>query len=341
MARTDFRETVFYRVLEVFGKLLVPATLVSLLANAVGLRPQQTAILAIGVVALAALALFRQHLPSRRSGYLLFIVGVLSGVAAAYTWTTFQRDPWIVWETQLQKTVDRCEDHACVAKAITLPHPQADDHHRDQLAADLRAGVTIMHMPTVAQQLDQYLGIKDTFLGTGITQPLGSDDYGKARIAELLVPNVADKLPKVLTWLLSPVAKNLSRSLSSVVTSEGTNPPRLDIENWGKTILERLDVDHQLPAVVRISQFPEVGYSGLLGRREATRVFTLHLGQVWNMSLEDVARFSGYTLRASTGHDVGTLFVWIFVPEHPDEVTPATWKNVLERAPLWLNPTPN
>jgi hypothetical protein len=337
MPPTDFKETTFYRVLEVLGKLLVPATLVSLLASAVGLRPQHTAILAVAVVTLAAVALFRQHFPSWRSSCILVLAGVLSGFAAAYGWTTFRRDPWTVWESQLQKTIDDCQNDPCVAKAMTLPHPQADHHHRDQLAADLRAGVTIMHIPKVAARLDHYLGLKDTFLGTGITQPLGSSDYGGARIAEFLVPNVTDKLPKVLTWRLSPVATNLSRSLSSIVTLEGTNPPRLDIQDWRKTIADRLDIDDQLPAVVRISQFPEAQYSGQLGRREAARVFTLHLGQVWNMSLEDVARFSGYTLRPSAGNDVGTLFVWIFVPEHPDEVTPATWKNILARAPLWIN----
>jgi hypothetical protein len=337
MPPTDFRETIFYRVLEVLGKLLVPATFVSLLANAVGLRPQQTAILAVTVFSLAAVALFRQHFPSWRSSYILFLVGVFIGLTAAYSWTTFQRDPWWVWESRLQKTVDDCQDGPCVAKAITLPHPQADRHHRDQLAADLRAGVTIMHIPKVAERLDQYLGIKDTFLGTGITQPLGSNDYGGARIAEFLVPNVTDKLPKVLTWRLSPVAMNLSRSLSSVVTLEGTNPTRPNIDEWRKIITDRLDIDDQLPAVVRVSQFPEAQYSGRLGRNEAARVFTLHLGQVWDMSLEDVAQFSGYTLRPSAGNDVGTLFVWIFVPEHPDEVTPATWKNILARAPLWID----
>jgi hypothetical protein len=337
MSPLNFRETRLYLFLEVLGKLLVPATLASLLANAFGLRAQYTAILAVSVVALTALALFRHRLVSA-SGYALFVTGVFVGVV--FAWLALPiADAWATWKGQLVTGISKCNmDDACVARAVSLPHPSPDAHQRDQLAADLRVGDTLMHIPRVSAVLDRYLGIKETFLGTGITQPLGSDDYGAARIAEFLVPNVEDTLPKVLTWRLAPVALNLDRTLASVVDTVDPTPPRKDMAEWRNAIHQRLDNSDQLPAVVRLGQFAAANHSRRLGRPEAVRVFTLHLGQVWNMTLKDAARFSGYTLRSSANSETGTLFVWVFVPEHPDEVTQATWKNVVSKFQYWIKP---
>src|SRR5206468_9750375 len=99
-------------------------------------------------------------------------------------------------------------------------------------------------------------------------------------------------------------------------------------------LLSRLK-SRESPPVVRFGKFPPRRYSGKMGRDEAVRVFVSNLSEVWDLSVEEAARLSGYTV---SGGEAGgdKLFIWVFLPTHPREVVPATWGRVFRGAPQWL-----
>ena len=240
-----------------------------------------------------------------------------------------------------------------LAKALRIPLPasrlrvsEASTLRRDQAIADV-----LMSYDKVSDLLYDRFGITSDFLGTGLSKPLGGSPYVSASVHEYLVENHPDTHDHVWYWHF-PAASIISsqdsvsreptfaRPISAVIAGEkdrilpaNHQKEKRDFDEELKVIRMRVEnKDHPLPPMIRFARLKKVNYSQKMGRAQATHVFTSNLAEVWNLTLQQAAEKSGYKYR--TNDD--TFFIWIFVPYHSSEFTPANWGNIFSRLPDWL-----
>ncbi len=250
---------------------------------------------------------------------------------------------WEAWRTQVhaklaaEPVTDAALIEALRVRLPALPEKptEADILRRDQAVADV-----LLSYPGVREILRTHFGIRENFLGTGLSKPLGSTPYGSAAVHEYLVGNHKDSHEHVWLWKIKSVGKIFSLPLHELIGGEKDRvPPDNRVKASGKfedelqeILLRVKNADHPIPPMIRFARFDEKYYKNTLGRPEATQVFTSSLSEVWDLTLQQAAERSGY---AYTGEG-DTLFIWVYVPYHSSEFTPATWRHVLERMPEWL-----
>jgi len=269
-------------------------------------------------------------------------------LATALTWVCvihWYGDRWRRWNRDVLSSIEDCssDNERCIANAFKHAYPESEFSSAPLLGKlnnDLKAGSYFLQDEKIQAMLKTRLGIGARFLGTGFSQPLNSAEYEEARIPEYLCPNSSEAEDNVITWELDPSDEYLDWTLEEIVEGKKTVKKIIDgkevtfesqpINSKAKRdgllskIEGKLDVSAKEPAVVRFQQLH--ASSGKVGRPNAVRVFFSHLGSVWKMKLQDAARFSGYSLDPN---EQKKFFIWVYLPRHPHEVVPATWKNIV------------
>ncbi len=92
-----------------------------------------------------------------------------------------------------------------------------------RLSIDLHEGLLISSFPSIQNLLYDRLGVNQTFLATGFSEPHGTIDYWAARLPEYLVPNYPDSNSQVWTWELESNSNQLKRRLADVIQHETPN----------------------------------------------------------------------------------------------------------------------
>jgi hypothetical protein len=84
--------------------------------------------------------------------------------------------------------------------------------------------------------------------------------------------------------------------------------------------------------------FDGKGYSGCLGRSDATRVFMSSLGDVKDKTLQEAINSSGLVLPVKADVPGMKVFVWVYAPSFEGEakVVRATWGAVLDNFTTWI-----
>jgi hypothetical protein len=254
---------------------------------------------------------------------------------------------WLGWRKQTHDKLSGAVNEETLSQALkTLPLASAEDPatalRRDQAVADV-----LLSYDGVQTILKKRLGIaRDSFLGTGLSKPVGERDYSSASVHEYLIPNHPDTHPEVWTWQLQPIGPNFRKRVRDIIAGDPDKkeqrlPPLLGSketfeQNLTAGILSRVEKkDMNLPPVIRFAIFPAKFYSNKMGRKDAIRVFACNLAELWDLPLQEAAKHSGYSFGAGS-REGDTFFIWVFLPNRQDEVVPATWGEVLRRLPKWL-----
>jgi hypothetical protein len=250
---------------------------------------------------------------------------------------------WQTWRVKIHEklSVEPVTEKALIdALRIKIPslpnsHTEADVLRRDQAIADV-----LVSYAGVKKILARRLGIYEDFLGTGLSKPLGPTPYSFTSVHEYFVENQSDTHPHVWLWKLSPPGTGFSIPVQTLISGDGERVApdnhqkgSRDFDDELKEILLRVkNKHHPLPPMIRFARFDQVKYKGTLGRPEAAQVFTSNLSEVWDLTIQQAAEKSGYRYKDNGD----TLFIWVFVPYHSNEFAPATWRQVIERLPDWL-----
>jgi len=267
---------------------------------------------------------------------------------------------WMVWrikiheilvheartEASLQKDeMQRGRVEQALIEALHVHKPPASDEspsailRRDQAMADV-----LLSYESVRDLFKLRFGIRESFLGTGLSMPLGMDKYSAAAVHEYLVPNHQDSHDGVWTWKLKPLGSNYRKKVKDILAGdpkERVPPTTGNVEQFERDlkedILPRLqDKNCKKPPVIRFAKFPAIYYKGTIGRPIAKRVFASTLAEVWDLTLEEAALQSGYNV-AGAPKEGELFFMWVYLPDYPYQVVPATWGEVFKRIPEWLN----
>lgn len=336
----------FAKILRDLGIVLGPATVIGIVGPLLNLSGRVTAEIAIAVLLVTAIGFFATSLNQRIH---VAIPAVLTVVLATclihllFTPKQTPEDPWQTWQSQVEKKVADCQHDTsipeiCTAQAISQEYPKpTSDLSRDLLHNDLRAGTILMTINPVKNLLYKRIGVKDHFLGNGFAQP---NDKGKpdALVPEYLAANLNETNADVWTWALAPIPEQLDKKVSEII---GSQKDTIEIQgrdaatfnNFTETVKKHLDYD--VPAVVRFARFPPEQYSHKMGLPDAKRVFVLHLGSVYSLSLGEAARLSGYSLESrKTDHD--KLWVWVYLPSDRRDLVRPTWREIIFNLKGWL-----
>jgi hypothetical protein len=292
----------------------------------------------------------------RRFGPVLLVCAAsLAAVCAAYQVAALLRpaapsaaEPtaapeWRAWRAELHRrlSVDEVGPRE-LAGALRAPLPPLPDKHTeaDRLRRDQAVADAVLAYPGARKLLAARFGIRESFLGTGLSQPLGTTSYGQAAVHEYLIDNHPDSHPHVWAWQLPAQGRDLSVPVRAFFAGDARVPPDNRAKPGAKYEDDLAEIglrvknpDHPLPPMIRFGRFDKKFYKNTVGRPDASHAFTSNLTEVWDLSLQQAAEKSGYYYR--DGGD--TLFIWVFVPYHSNEFTPATWRHVLERLPAWLD----
>ena len=204
------------------------------------------------------------------------------------------------------------------------------------LRHDAAIAEVLLSYKSVADVLRLRLGIyQDSFLGTGLSIAVTAQDYGSASVHEYLVPNIADNKSSIWMRRIDPVGPEFQQEISEFVKQD-PNPDAKNAKLRDQIIqfMSEKSRGNSPSALIRFERLDSEQYdrSKTLGRPEARRVFASDLAEVWNLKLKDAATASGYQLKSQGD----TFFVWIFLPPSPQDAILATWTNVLENLPVWL-----
>ena len=253
-----------------------------------------------------------------------------------------QSAEWQTWRAQVhEKLSAEPVTEKALAETLRIKLPALPDSateaeylRRDQAVADV-----LLSYEGVRKIFADRFGIRTDFLGTGLSKPLGQASYAKAAVHEYLVANHPDTHDHVWMWQLNPLDQRFSRPLHTLIAGDGERRPPDNASTHANSFDEELkeivlrvkNKDHPIPPMVRFARFDKEYYRHTLGRLEAKRVFTSNLSEVWDLTIQQAAEKSGYAYK-----DGDTFFIWVYVPYHSSEFTPATWRQVLARLPDWL-----
>jgi hypothetical protein len=245
-----------------------------------------------------------------------------------------QSDEWRSWRKQIHEKLSADNvTEMTLADALRNKLPARPDDAPAALRRDQAIAEVLMSYPRVRNKLWDRFGIDEKgFLGTGLSKPVGTPNYGAAAVHEYLIPNLADRDPAVWMRILDP---NNPDDMRMTVRELFENDPKADDKknHLVAGIAQRVKENDPLrPAVIRFQLLYSIKYSGKLGPLKRHRVFASNLAELWNSRVEDAARLSGYTFTEGD-----SVYVWAFLPGYPDQVVPATWGDVLNHLPKWLS----
>ena len=267
---------------------------------------------------------------------------------------------WMAWRIKVHKILSResgtekslskdeeqrrrVEEALIEALKVRKP-PANDDSPGAILRLDQAMADVLMSYECARSLLTIRFGIRENFLGTGLSMPLGMDKYAAAQVHEYLVPNHQDSHDGVWTWKLKPLGSDHRKKVKDILAGESKErvPPTTgDMEQFERQLKEDIlpriqEKSCKKPPVIRFAKFPSIYYKGTIGRPIARRVFASNLAEVWDLTLEEAALQSGYNV-AGDPKEGELFFMWVYVPDYPSEVVPATWGEVFKRIPEWLS----
>lgn len=342
----------FAKILRDLGILLGPATVIGLVCQMMDLPGRVTAEVTVGSLLITAVIFFAPllqkwlHVAIPATAVVILAAGLLHVLLFRQP---AAEDPWLTWQHQVEKKVADCENEPaihdiCIGQAIAQQYPKPKTNlSTDVLHNDLRAGAILMTINPVKIMLEKRIGIKDHFLGDGFAQP---DDKEKpdALVPEYFAPNLNETHADVWTWALAPIPQQLNKKVAEIIESEkdtlrdsqgrdiqGRNSESFN--TFAQTVKTRLGFE--APAVIRFGRFPPEHYSHKMGPEAAKRVFTLHLGSVYSLTLGEAARLSGYSLEsARSDHD--KFWVWVYLPSDGRDLVRPTWREIIPNLKRWL-----
>ena len=357
--KMQIEKSMLRKVLVALGEFIVPPlTIVTIVCQYKDIPAKRCAEVSVIVLVLEAMLIAGWYVRSKRV-WVPLLVGlawalvIILAVALVSSYRDIDKlqgmDTWNNWKASLSQSVEACQkqkdDEMCLAQLlsrITPPHQALAGASTPmaRLSVDLHEGLLISSFPSIQNLLYDRLGVNQTFLATGFSEPHGTTDYWAARLPEYLVPNYPDSNSQVWTWELESNSNQLKRQLADVIQHETPNQANArkrtnarDFKSALKSIRDNLDLNDDTPAVVRFAQLSEKEYSDCMGRRGASRVFASHLGEAWRMNLtvKQAAAYSGYTFGPYTVDRQKRLFIWVFLPTHPEEAVSPTWTQMLPR----------
>lgn len=285
---------------------------------------------------------------------ILSLAFIIIGIST--TWLLWepknQWDQWDIWSDKITKYITNCVDKgdtdiSCVQNGLERHVPSIPLANTNNVSAyhyqTTKAGEILINIKPVQEVFNKYFGIKPaTFLGTG-TVTLGENKYKNLQAREYLIPNLSETHAHVWTWKFAPSQEITLREMTVKEFIEKIQPDVKSnaingIAHARKSLPKMLYNPMGQPPVIRFQKFPESKYKGTVGRPEAYRVFAINLADVFHLKLGEAMEASGFppVMNVSkTDNDI-KYFVWLFIPFHPGEVEPATWKNVIEKSSLWL-----
>ncbi|SMF94213.1 hypothetical protein SAMN02949497_1522 [Methylomagnum ishizawai] len=180
------------------------------------------------------------------------------------------------------------------------------------------------------------LGVdRATFKGNGISSP--PVDSSMVGIPEYWAPNKNDGDGNVITCsIVNSSSKDTGRKVGDILQAarkpSGINDNKAilckNIQQAGQAI--RYSKNRDRPALFRCHKFPSAFYKNTVGRPEAKRVFFSRLSDVFDLSIAEACTKTGRNLSGQANQEE-TLFVWIFIPDDPQEVISATWENLIKK----------
>lgn len=279
-------------------------------------------LVAVGLACILGGMLFRQHVVISPAGV---DVGELTD-------TLRWKMRWCHYFVRAQPQNEACRADAIASIAAEVK--PKEDKPPERLFADQALGEVLRSSPEAMEPLQKYYGLdKNSFLATGLSEPLDGENFVAERIPEYLVPNYPESHEGVMVWKFDPMYEYADKKLYDVLTT--TTP--INVAGWDKSRLkelrtklsQRLFLDAKAPPVVRFALIPQGKYSGCLGRKAAHEVFASHLGLMKSegLTVEEAARMSGYRLTAGSNLQ---LYVFVFIPAHPGELREPTWTHMTE-----------
>jgi hypothetical protein len=248
----------------------------------------------------------------------------------APSWAALARsEDWLAWRKHVHETLSARATEETVGEALqrppALPHSSPAALRRDLAMADV-----LLSYDGVGKVLKNRLGIDEHFLGTGMSNPVNAADYGLASVHEYLIPNLRDDHAQVWTRKFNPFILDLEKRVRDLIEEETEEDETK--QKLKQVIISRVQAKEPGAVVIRFARLDMNWYKGTVGRPASVRAFASDLAEVWNMKVKAAADLSGYHF---SGGD--TFFVWVFVPEHREEAVPATWGQVLEHLPKWMD----
>jgi hypothetical protein len=262
---------------------------------------------------------------------------------------------WLKWQKDLEGAAGQCtkakDRDKCLAEQLS---PVIDNRPRPErqsdatgLASDLMAGQLMLANENARSALNDRLGIREKFLGSGRSEPVGQTNYTAASVPEYLVPNLSDKSPNVWVWEPEQVQDQKPIMEQNLLEVLHTFPPantavnHQDFEHNWSWLKDHLQPNDPRPILVRFALIPQtIPYSGCLGRPEATRVFMSNLGELAPKTVHDAAQSTGYVVPEKSDDPGLRLFIWVYAPTEEDQAVSATWGNVLANFGKWITAEP-
>lgn len=318
------------------GYALVPAALVNYLGRLILSQENSSKWLdLLDVLAFLITLLVLVRLPWKILPQVLYLVITLSLLwlfLRNINW--YKASPTVEWSRRLEGSLSsKCPasvsspGNSCIVQQLGT----FDRQSPAKLVDDLRVGETLMQNQRIRDVLDRCYGIKDEFLGTGLSLPDSADgNYGLARIPEYWIKNLSDKDPRVWTWKAKLDSRDMSQSLTAFLEHHS---PLVPHERSFKTEMEanagHLSPTDMAPVLVRFAQFPTNHYQNYIGRVGTDLVFANHFGELakLELSVADSASYSGRSIQRSG--DASDLFVWVVFVQNNRQAIPATWHNLL------------
>lgn len=257
---------------------------------------------------------------------------------------------WLDWQRSLEKSVGGCSTlkgqplEDCLSKTLSdvLPNrPKASAHTaQTELARSVMAGQVLLANALVRQELSDRLSVDNRFIGTGNSEPVDETSATLASVPEFLVPNLPETHDWVWVWKIglsdmqghTPV---LDLKLRDVLQNLPSQPADF------KSSLDWIAKDHlnvdESSALVRFAILEPSGPifpSGCLGKPHAKRVFMNSLKPLLDEPLAKAAVNSGYTKEQTNPN--ARLYIWVYVPTQDVHPVRATWENVLDDMPTWI-----
>jgi hypothetical protein len=293
----------------------------------------------------------------------LIVLGLASVLFLVLVWSPKRNadlaQSWLTWQKSVETSTAKCkgkqspEVEVCLSQELapvlsSRPGKSADTA-LTRLTSGVMAGQVLLANQIVSKVLHDRLSVDERFIGTGNSEPVNSTSAAAAKVPEYLVPNLPVSDRQVWVWKLSPedLLENqplLDHPLKDVLLNE---PPEFHANHedfktaWSKWIERDHLNSSDSPVLVRFASLDPTNKpkdyppppSGCLGKPLATRVFMNTLSPLLDEPLRLAAKDSGYSEEVRKNPDV-KLYVWVWVPE--EEVTQATWENVLNRLTTWI-----
>jgi hypothetical protein len=257
---------------------------------------------------------------------------------------------WLDWQRSLEKSVGGCSTRKgqllddCLSNTLAdiLPNrPKASAHTaQTELARSVMAGQVLLANALVRQELSDRLSVDNRFIGTGNSEPVDETSATLASVPEFLVPNLPETHDWVWVWkigLSDMIAQKpvLDHTLKDVLQDMPSQPGNF------KSAYDWIAKDHlgetTSSALVRFAILEPSGPtfpSGCLGKPHAKRVFMNSLEPLLNEKLSTAAVNSGYTKEQTNPN--ARLYIWVYVPTEDVQPVRATWENVLDDMPSWI-----